>query len=227
MWPFLTSTSMAADAPVDSADPPYRIHVLSQDGTETYTLRSAGSSVEIVGPAEDTMPGSNTRILFWNPATEQSIDQQTCATWVSQTANFDQQGGALRVHSVSGHTRAILVTRNVFGHAWIFNVHLWDSALPGIPAMHAQFDMQNTLLDPATRSLRALPWRLCARVRGTRLDFKVWPLSSNEPEWTAQHLTGSTTLPQEWVRAGWAGWYAGHLAQGHVIHYDNLLAEEL
>ncbi|MBK5288774.1 MAG: hypothetical protein JJE46_09930 [Acidimicrobiia bacterium] len=76
----------------------------------------------------------NTRVVFTHPADPATTDSQTCGTWSSDAGSFDQEGAALRVHTVDGGVKAITVTKNVvFGAKWIFNLHVWDTSRLPVP----------------------------------------------------------------------------------------------
>lgn len=156
--------------------------------------------------------GSNTRTLIWHTGRAASVDQSACTTFTND-AWPTQEGVALRV-STDGHPgRAITVMKNIYGSATTrFNVQLIDMSLPTEhgritpPVPGAEFAA--VLAGPTQ------PWRLCARVIGDRLDYKVWLAASSEPAWDDPTASRTMTLPQSWVYPGRPGVYLGHLTAG-------------
>ncbi len=73
------------------------------------------------------------------------INEQSCATWSSQTAGHDQEGAVLRLSSIHGVTKGITVTKNIWlGATWIFNVHVWDTPAAQVGTQIAAFDLTST-----------------------------------------------------------------------------------
>jgi len=70
---------------------------------------------------------------------------------------------------------------------------------------------------------RPLPWRVCTRMIGTTLGFKIWfPAVMSEPAWNDPAYTRTATVPAAWIVPGKAGWYAGHLPPGGRARYTGL-----
>jgi hypothetical protein len=167
--------------------------------------------------------GGNTRTVWWDDSQTALTDEQSCATWVSQTNALNQQGAALRVTD----NRAITVTKNIWGYAaWIFNVHAWDTSKPGVGTLLASFDLGSVFLSGGYNAL-ALPWDLCARVTGSTLAFLAWVHGQPQPAWSDASHSGTVTLPAEWVNAGSGGFYTGHLQPGDEVMFSNLSARRV
>jgi hypothetical protein len=186
---------------------------------ETNTISVSGDSTVLSAPAGNT--DGNIRFVFVDTAGEVSADQQTCATWSDQSKPVNQQGMALRVSS-DGPTRAITVTKNVWGGVSdVFNVHTWDTSLP---AGGVRF-LGGVSLASALKvdgQLVPLPWRVCARVVGDLLSFKAWPAGRSEPAWGDQTYSRTMRLPADAPKTGRPGWYGGHLYDGGHITYTDL-----
>jgi hypothetical protein len=197
--------------------------ILSSEGNGSYLISGDGHMLTVA--AADTAIGANHREVLWPASGPAVADSQACATWVASTSDDNQQGLAFRIISRPEWTRAITVTKNVeYGVFWEFNVHTWDSAdTLGEPFTQvAQFDMQSVLEEGGT--IHPYPWRVCARVQGHSLDFKLWfPDSMKEPPWSsrlyARHTDG---LPDSFAQPGRTGWYAGHIAAGNSVTYADL-----
>lgn len=56
--------------------------------------------------------------------------------------------------------------------------------------------------------------RLCARVTGSPLQFKVWPSHRDEPSWEDPTFTRHVSIPADWVVPGRTGLYIAHLEPG-------------
>jgi hypothetical protein len=215
--------SSSAEPGLAAVDAPgFAAAALTADGREHYGIVAEGSGavLQLAGAPGD----GNTRVVFWRAGATPSLDQESCATWRSLSTPVDQPGVALRIESGPPGVRALTVTRNVFGGAgYIVNVHAWDSAAaPGVPPVLARFDLGATL----TRGgdLVDLPWRLCARVTGARLDVVVWPLAEARPPWGDAGHGGSTAVPPGYDAPGLAGWFAGHLGPGDRLVLADLAA---
>jgi hypothetical protein len=163
------------------------------------------------------------REVFWYRDTPIELNEETCATWTVADGPIVQQGAALRIATLDGIRRAITVTRNIFGGAtWVFNVHLWVGAKF---TLIGQVNLGREL--GIGSSVRALPWRFCARAIDQTVEFKVWPLDEAEPAWGDGTHGGAVLLPPGWVYPGVAGWYAGHLSAGDRAGYRNLIVTAL
>jgi hypothetical protein len=191
-----------------SIDPPWAGRALTRDGTDNYSL---ASSATLSAGASNS--GGNTRTVWWDDSQSGLTDEQSCATWVSETNAIDQQGAALRITN----DRAITVTKNIYLYGtWIFNVHVWDSS--GETQL-ASFDLASVFrLDG--NNVVALPWDLCARVTGNTLTFIAWV--DGQPQPTSHG--GTVTLPGGWVYAGAAGFYTGHLQPADHAVFTTLAA---
>ena len=105
------------------------------------------------------------------------------------------------------------MTENVaYLQTWVINVHGWDTATNQVGTMLGQSVLWSLSLVP-------LPWRVCARVQGDRVDVKAWALSGPEPAWSNPLHTLSVPLPPEFAGPGQAGWYAGHLTSGDEVRF--------
>jgi hypothetical protein len=145
--------------------------------------------------APSTNTSHNTRIAFRRVADSVANDEQSCATWSSQTASLDQEGAALRVtESGSGFRKSITVTKNIWlGGYWIFNVHVWDTSTPQVVTQIASFDLGSVF--DANRQLAPLPWSLCARVVGATVSFIAWPSVGAAVPGPLESSCGRTTGP--------------------------------
>ena len=199
-----------------------RAAVLTPDGTDGYVLASDPDRVAISAAPGNT--SGNLRLVFWPDDAPVRVDETSCATWSAATSNLAQQGAALRIQpTAGGGMRALTVTKNVVVYTfWIFNVHVWT---PGATMGReiASFD-----LGPVFRSgervgvPRPLPWRMCARTRAGRVEFKVWRLTEDEPAWGDTTHGGSVAIPADAPVAGAAGWYIGHLWPGVSATFTDL-----
>lgn len=213
--------------------------IVTQDGTDqAYILRqAAGGAVTFSTPEGNT--GGNTREFFWPANAQDSMDQVSCAVWTRQTGEggqITQQGAVLRLHQgENGGTRGITVMKNIWmGATWMFNVHVWDTSSSEPYIQQAGFDMSEVVgkmwwEDNAdgTRTLRStvrpLPWHLCARTVGNKLQFKVWTNEQDkQPSWNDPKFVREMPIPAEWNTPGKAGWYIGHLKPGHTATFNNL-----
>lgn len=163
----------------------------------------------------------NTRVVFTHPADPATTDSQTCGTWSSDAGSFDQEGAALRVHTVDGGVKAITVTKNVvFGAKWIFNLHVWDTSRLPVAIQIGAFDLSPVFYPNQT--LRPLPWSMCARTEGSTVSFVVWPSSQARPAWNDAASGGSVTLPSGYGDRGAFGWYVGHLRASDEASFRDL-----
>jgi hypothetical protein len=68
----------------------------------------------------------------------------------------------------------------------------------------------------------AYPWTLCARVVGSKLDFKVWPSRHREPAWGDATYSRTITLPPDAPTTGTPGFFIGHLEPGGYADFTKL-----
>ena len=195
--------------------------VLTPDAGDSYTYSSSTGAMDAAALPLNT--SGNLRAVFWPTHGLATQDEQSCATWAAESTWQAQQGAALRVKvQHDGAVRAVTVTKNVwFGATWIFNVHVWNSRWQRAFRQIGWFDLESTFREPSGFGAE-LPWRLCARVRGTKFDFKVWRLSTPAPHWGDPAHGGSVTLPTTAPVAGFAGWYIGHLPAGATASFTRL-----
>jgi hypothetical protein len=117
------------------------------------------------------------------------------------------------VHRDNGSTKAITVTKNVWFHAgWVLNFHVWDNADPRPLNQIGSVDL-SALLRPDGFTV-PLPWHVCARVSGARVDTVVWLPGQTKPAYGDPYRGGSVFLPTGWTYPGKPGWYIGHLQPG-------------
>lgn len=209
---------------------PFSVHaaVLSADAADGYSFTTADRSVEVAAGAQNV--SGNLRTVFWPTDSRPLADELTCATWTGATSGEAQQGAALRISTTSsGSVRAITVTRNIYlDPRGIFNVHLWNNASNQMRLI-AETDLRAAFSRPpdrrgGSRSVRGLPWRLCARVSGSTLEFKVWQTEELEPAWGDPGQGASVQLPAEAPAEGYAGWYIGHLEPGTTASFAELVS---
>lgn len=216
----LSFPSLGGAGPVPA--PSLQAAVLTADGTDGYALRAQGGEVTVSAPAENL--GTNLRVVFWSSDIPSSADATTCATWARASSDAVQQGAALRISTEpGGRVRAITVTKNVaLGAPWVFNVHVWDSALGELLPV-GQADLGAVFAAPGeTRFPRPLPWRICARTEGTAVRFKVWRLVESEPAWGDASHGAVVTLPDDAPRSGVFGAFVGHLHPGMTTAFTDL-----
>ncbi len=196
-----------------SIDPPWAGRALTRDGYDTYSL--AGSATVSAAASNS---GGNTRTLWWDGTQSVLTDEQSCATWDSETNAIDQQGVALRITD----NRAITVIQNIWwGGTWGFLVSIWDTANPDVVTGLAGFDL-GSVFRPDGNNVVALPWDLCARVTGNTLTFIAWVHGQPQPMWGDTSHGGTVRLPDGWVYAGSAGFYTGHLQPADSAVFSNL-----
>jgi len=195
--------------------------VLTADGADVSGIDIADGVVTLSAPTSNHEL-SNLRKVFW-PATETATtEQQACATWQDQSSGYVQEGIALRVLDQGGRVRALTVTKNViYGVQWTFNVHTWDTSLAQPFTPIGQYDLSAVVT--ANGDYLPFPWRVCARASGDQLTFKVWlPDREAEPAWDDAVHARTTTVPSDYLAAGTAGWYIGHVPAGGTAHYADL-----
>ncbi|WP_421118198.1 hypothetical protein ACE2AJ_12315 [Aquihabitans daechungensis] len=191
---------------------------VTRDGSDRYTLKLGPGAVRVDAPGTNvsTEYGSTTRSVIWPPSTRAVTDQQSCASWTDSRGANVQQGIALRVRIDGSRFRTIVVAKNiVYGANWQMNVYTWDSARSPYFKTHGAVSLRKPF--ELNDRPRPLPWKVCARVEGRVVRVKGWRSNQSEPGWTNPDHTGSVTLPPEWVYAGKAGWYAGHIPPGGTI----------
>lgn len=191
---------------------------LTREGADRTLLSASDGRVRADAPL--TNLGSNSRSVVRDPSSERALDEGACAT-VTHSGLPVQEGIALRVTTDRGRTRAITVTKNIWADlSWVYNVHVWDTALVQPFVQLGSFDMSAALRpDPDA----AAP-RLCARVVGDRVELKVWTSTDPEPAWGDPRSTREVQLAPEWVHAGETGWYIGHLPPGGWAEFRELAA---
>jgi hypothetical protein len=193
--------------------------VLTPDGPDRYRFVSAPANTAV---ASIDRAGGNLRQIFW-PADNPAVpDSESCAVWGAETGPNVQQGAALRITQSGGRTRAITVTKNIFyGATWIFNFHVWDTAQSPAFTQIGATNLYSTLVKAGI--VTPLPWNFCARVIGSALEFKVWPVAEPlEPAWGDPTHGGRVILPAGWGAAGKAGWFVGHIQPGNTAVFTNL-----
>lgn len=199
--------------------PTWTVAPVTSEWHAGYRYEPTETAMRVTGLATDTAGG--TRHLFWRPTLPAFRDGQSCATWADERGIMVQFGAALRIRNDDGRIRAVTVTRNIiFGIKWAFNAHTWDTARSD----NAFEQFGSVVLE----DLRVgdvghvpLPWRLCLKVQGTTVTFKVWPLTEPDPGWGHPRRGGAFELPPGWVFEGKAGFYVGHLEEGgHALFTD-------
>jgi hypothetical protein len=199
---------------------------MTPDGSDDYAITKTitNNIGDVHMGAQPGNTGGNLRKIFWPQGAGSYLDSESCATWVSSPAETVQEGLALRVVTTPTSTRALTVTKGVWGGInWVFNVHTWDTTRAQPYEQVAQFDMVNVMFQN-NGSLRNKPWRACARVTGETLQFKIWfPFEGqSEPDWTDPVYARTATVPAAWSQPGKTGWYVGHLAPGQSAKYNGL-----
>jgi hypothetical protein len=202
--------------------------VLTPDGTDNYfftkTITNNVGDLNMSAVSGNT--GGNLREIIWPQGTADSLNSQSCATWVSVSDESNQEGLAMRIVDTGTGTRAVTVTKNViYGVHWVFNVHTWDTTgNPAVPFTQvAQFDMIDAMYQNG--NLRPKPWRACSRIVNNTVEFKIWfPFQGqSEPAWGDATYSRSATIPAlSSFQAGKTGWYIGHLGPNQAAHYNGL-----
>ncbi|MGN6695710.1 MAG: hypothetical protein ACTHN0_16155 [Aquihabitans sp.] len=206
-----------------SKEPNLALHYITRDGRDRYDLKAGTGALRVNAPRTNkaTAQGSATRIAIWPPATKMTTDQQSCATWKDDEGAWVQEGIALRVRIDGSRFRSIVVAKNiVYGANWQLNVYTWDSGRSPYFTTHGAVSLRTPFADGDVP--RPLPWKVCARVEGRVVTVKGWRPDESEPGWSNPQHTGQVTLPKEWVFAGKAGWYAGHIEPGGTIGMGGL-----
>jgi len=190
---------------------------------DTYNITSPGAAATLVN-ASSSIAAANDRVAFWPAPEAPAADQQSCATWSSQTPTQQQgtpiqEGVALRVATTGGVTRAITITKNVFAKAYyVFNVHTWTTSRWFPFQIIGSFNISSYL---ASVSAPELPLRVCARVVGSTFQAEVWVPGQPVPGWGTPGQGITLQLPAGWDYPGMAGYYAGHLPSNGTLAYDN------
>lgn len=198
--------------------------VASRSGSSGDSFRVTPSRGGTVVTARGVNGRANDRMVWWPAHEARTTDQETCATWASQSPTqavgvSDQEGLVLRAATFDGITRAITVTKNIYSSAFFdLNVHLWNTSSPTPFELLYQANIGAYLFSHAGS---ALPWNVCARVVGATLQFEVWLPGTATPHWGDDAQGGSVVLPPGWDFAGEAGWYVGHLRAGGAVTYTN------
>jgi hypothetical protein len=122
-----------------------------------------------------------------------------------------QQGVAPRIETTDGAVeRAICIMKNIWGGGnWLFSAIGSRSGffiILGSVDLSAEFD--------AHGSVPSLPWRMCSRVQGAPLVWKVWPTAEPEPDWDDSMFGTRITISLGWVYEGQPGFYVRHLESG-------------
>ncbi|HWJ97280.1 MAG TPA: hypothetical protein VNQ33_03915 [Acidimicrobiales bacterium] len=206
-----------------SKKPNLAFHHITRDGSDRYDLKVGTGALRVNAPRTNkgTPQGSTTRIAIWPPATKMTTDQQSCATWKDDQGAWAQEGLALRIRIDGSRFRAIVVAKNiVYGANWQLNVYTWDSGRTPYFTTHGAVSLRTPFASGDVP--QPLPWKVCARAEGRIVTIKGWRLDESEPGWSNPQHTGTVTLPSEWVFAGKAGWYAGHIDPGGTIGMGGL-----
>jgi len=215
---------------VTPLDPSYHEATMTADRSsapptafDTYGITNTNGTTVVDAPTANA--GGNSRVMFWPAAEQPTADQESCAQWQGEGPSglgfTDQQGVALRISTVNGVTRAISVTKNVYGSTnFVFNVHVWDTSVPGVYTQIGSFNLRSVFVVGA--ALVPFPWDICAEAVGNTVSFEVWIDGQPEPAFGNTINGGSVTLPAGYDVPGYAGWYAGHIAAGDSLYYDNL-----
>lgn len=208
-------SSTADDAAADTVTSertvfPWTEITLTSDGDDHFEVEPDGDG--FVASAPTTNHHRNLRVLLL-PAGEHTIDHQICSTWSSEVGPIAQHGLAVNVNETSpGHYRAVTITKNIlYGESWLINVHGWEDSA-GNKVGYGLGHRSMTVMKDVP-----LPWRVCARTTGPRLDVKVWAQRQPEPSWADPLHTLSVALPPRLAGAGQAAWFVGHLGPGDFL----------
>jgi hypothetical protein len=195
--------------------------VLTDEGPH-YAYRYDGDRLVISAGEHDA--DWNRREVFHRPDAPVTRNQTTCATWAAQTSDMAQEGLAVRIRENGHRTRAVTLTKNTIFHVhWTFNLLTWDTARDGDPWRWVeQYDMSSAVAR-SVHHLYRLPWRVCLRVTGDQVAFKVWPLGRvSRPGWNDPTYSRHAELPRAFDHPGRAGWYVGHVPSGGHLVYRGL-----
>jgi hypothetical protein len=208
----------------DRATPLDLHHVTQDNGTDRYDLHQDGTGLIVDAPLSNrsTPRGSATRAVIWPPDSNPTLDATTCATW-ARSSPWGQEGLALRIRQDGNRFRAIVIAKNtMYGASWRFNVYSWDSERDPYFQTHGSVDLTQVFVEDGT--VRALPWRVCARTEGDQVRIKGWAVSDPQPGWESETHTGTVTVPGWLTYPGKAGWYAAHIDPGDLIALADLRA---
>lgn len=221
--------TLAATACLPPPEPPpgWNQTFITRDGADVTDIRDAGGGrMQVTAPRSNV--GSDSRSFFWLKNAPTSGDHVSCAT-TTHSGLPVQEGVALRLApSTNGQgTRGITVQKNIaYNVDWTYNVHTWDTSRPGRAGhigssidLVAQFQMHEAIPDARTP---ANPRRLCARVIGDVVEFKVWGANRPEPEWGDPTHSRKVKLPAGWTYPGKPGLYIGHVPPGGNAVFSNL-----
>lgn len=87
--------------------------VLTPEAGDSYTYSSSTGAMDAAALPSNT--SGNLRAVFWPTHAFAKQNEQTCATWVSESTWRAQQGAVLRVHVArDGAVRAVTVTKNLW-----------------------------------------------------------------------------------------------------------------
>lgn len=194
---------------------------VTRDATDTFNTSTYGDKMFMQAPLANV--GENTREFIWPTAAKASLNQQSCATWLGASADFVQEGIALRITNTNGVTKGITVTKNIiYGVQWAFNVHAWDSSNGGTLVGLGQWDMSKVVLNEVG-NYQYMPWRVCFRAINNVVTMKIWfPAQMSEPSWTDPNYAKSMTIPTTYSVPGVAGWYVGHIQPNNNAEYNGL-----
>lgn len=215
----LSFPSVGAAGP--SGDPVLRAWIPTPDGSDGYSI--VGGRDALTVSANPGNRSGNLRAVIWPEDAPELRDATECATWARASRDGIQEGMAVRIATLpSGEPTAVTVTKNVYaGAQWRFNVHVWRGT--GLGRQIAEFDLRSVFEDLGPgRAVRPLPWRMCVRTRGDRLDLLVWPLDAAAPRWGDPRHGGTLRLPASVAPRGATGWYAGHLGPDTSVTYTDL-----
>lgn len=208
----LVALIVVACAPPPPPTPPpgWHQHYLTRDGHDTTGIQmSTADAGRVVAGASNT--GRDSRTVFTRRGDAPSTNQEVCVRF-RHSGGIAQEGVAFRIRHGDGRTRAVTVTKNIWSVAnWMFNVHTWDTARPGVFVQHGGLDMSPAL---GRRIQGHETWNLCGRAVGTRVDVRAWRQGGAEPGWD-HHTVRSATIPSGFTAPGRPGWYAGHVERGH------------
>ena len=204
-----------------------QVVTLAHPTGDTYRVDGAGGTSQLA--ANGAIAGANDRIAFWPKGEPASVNEESCATWSSQDpvqgpGVITQEGLTLRLSSHDGVTRAITITKNVYGAPksttsnFILDVLLWNTSHPTQWNKIGDVIIENYLDESHDTQL---PWNVCARVVASTVQVEMWLPDQQPPSWTNDVQGGTFQLPIGWDFAGMAGWYIGHLATGATATYTN------
>ena len=195
--------------------------VLTADGSDRFKVAISNGVINMSAPATNT--GANLREVFWPTGQPSFRDGQVCASWQYESTQSIQEGVALRfVTGLGSRVLALTVDKNVWAQAyWTLWVVGWDTASPEVFTGIANKDV-GAVVSPYGEYV-PLPWRVCARVVGSALTFKIWvPAREPEPSWTDPTHAGTATIPAKYNVPGKFGWYVGHIPPGGSALYGDL-----